>query len=230
MSDPAREWVPGIRAPLPPGERVRWGGAPAGRALARRVFHVRKIAAYFALLIAWRALASVDEPAAVEYFLAGAAPLGVLGAVCLGCSLLLARLTERATVYAITDRRVVLRIGLVLQATINIPFRQITAASVKLHEDGTGDIALRLGDQDRLAFLMLWPHARAWHLSHPQPTLRCVPDAARIGELLRAGVLAVTEAAEATAPSSNPPANRSSTASSPEPLAREADLPAEAVA
>jgi hypothetical protein len=220
MTESAREWVHGVRAPLPPGERVRWQGAPARRALARHVFHVRKIALYFAVLMAWRALASVDEDPALPYFLAGAVPLALLGVLCLGCSLLLARITERSTVYAITDRRVVLRIGLVLQSTINIPFRQIVSASVKLHRDGTGDIAIKLDDQDRLAYLMLWPHARAWYLQHPQPTFRCVTDAAHVGELLRAGVLAVS-------PSAEPAAEKK--ASDP-PMAYASGVPAEAVA
>jgi hypothetical protein len=209
MNDEAREWVPGVSTPLPLGERVRWRGAPDRRALALRVFHARKIALYFGLLIAWRAAAGADQHPWMTYFLAGAVPLVVLGTLCVGCSLLLARLTERATVYAVTDRRVVLRIGLVLQSTINIPFRQIQAASVKLDPDGTGDIALRLGDQDRLAYLMLWPHARAWHLSHPQPTLRCVPNAAEVGELLRRGVVAVTDPPPVAAdgvPPAEPPA------------------------
>jgi hypothetical protein len=220
MTGPAREWVRGVRAPLPPGERVRWQGAPARRALARHVFHVRKIALYFAVLVAWRALASIDELPALTYFLAGAAPLAVLAILCLGCSVVLARITERTTVYAITDRRVVLRIGLVLQSTINIPFRQIESASVRLHPDGTGDIAIQLGDQDRLAYLMLWPHARAWYLKHPQPTLRCVADAARVSELLRTGVLAVQAAAGA-----HPEQGVGDS-----PRAFEAGMPAEAVA
>ncbi len=223
MNDEARQWVPGVSTPLPPGERIRWRGAPERHALARRVFHARKIAIYFVLLLGWRAAASAGEHPWMPYFLAGAIPLALLGALCVGCSLLLARLTERATVYAVTDRRVVLRIGLVLQSTINIPFRQIQGASVKRHADGTGDIALRLGDQDRLAYLMLWPHARAWHFTHPQPTLRCLADPEQIGELLREGVLGVNE----------PPAPATAgeeTAASEGPVELAVGVPAEAVA
>lgn len=193
MSEDGRAWIPGVTTPLPPGERVRWQGAPAPHALARRAFHVRKIAGYFALLLVWRAAASVDQDSGLTYFLAGATPLLLLAGLCIGCSFGLARWTQRTTVYAVTDRRVVFRIGLVLQSTINIPFRQIQGASVRLHPDGTGDIALRLGERDRLAYLMLWPHARAWYLSHPQPTLRCVPDAQRIAVMLQEGVVALAD-------------------------------------
>jgi hypothetical protein len=193
MTAVAREWIPGVAVPLPPGERVRWQGAPDRRALARYVFHARKIAIYFGLLIAWRGAVSADAADPLGYWLAGAVPLLVLGSLCVGCSLILARWTGRATVYAITDRRVVLKIGLLLQSTMNLPFRQIQGVSLRSRADGTGDIALRLGDQDRLAYLLLWPHARAWRLSHPEPTLRGVPDAARVAAILCDGVVGLTE-------------------------------------
>ena len=42
------EAAPGLPEPLPAGERILWQGAPDWRALAVHVFHVRKLAAYFA--------------------------------------------------------------------------------------------------------------------------------------------------------------------------------------
>ena len=47
------------------------------------------------------------------------------------------------------------------------------------------DIALELPPGDRIGWFHLWPHQRAWHLRHPQPTLRCVNDAQRVGKLLQ---------------------------------------------
>ena len=32
--------------------------------------------------------------------------------------------------------------------------------------------------------LHLWPHARPWRVSRPEPMLRCVPDAAGVAQLL----------------------------------------------
>ena len=41
---------------------------------------------------------------------------------------------------------------------------------------------------NRLAYLVLWPHARRWQFSSPQPALRCIADADRIAGLLAAAL------------------------------------------
>ena len=48
------EWeaAPGLPSDLPPGERVVWQGAPDWKRLAIHAFHVRKVALYFALMLA----------------------------------------------------------------------------------------------------------------------------------------------------------------------------------
>ena len=50
---------------------------------------------------------------------------------------------------------------------------------------GHGDIALSLNGWDRIGYFHLWPHARAWELRRPQPSLRCVPDAPAVGQLIQ---------------------------------------------
>ena len=40
-----------------------------------------------------------------------------------------------------------------------------------------------LGDT-RLSYLMCWPHVRPWHMAKTQPALRCIPDAARVAQIL----------------------------------------------
>jgi hypothetical protein len=188
MTVSAREWIRGVPAPLPAGERVRWQGAPDERALARDVFHVRKIVVYTVALIACRAAMAVSADVPIAFFAAGAVPLVLMGLVAVAWSLGMARLTARTSVYAITDRRVVLRTGIVLTSTINIPFRQIVGVALKPGRDGTGDVALRLGGPDRLAYVLLWPHARPRHWAQPQPAFRCVPEAAALGALLCQGL------------------------------------------
>jgi hypothetical protein len=47
-----------------------------------------------------------------------------------------------------------------------------------------GDIALSLYPTDRIAWLHLWPHARAWRLTQPEPALRCIKDADAVGKIL----------------------------------------------
>ena len=119
--------------------------------------------------------------AAVLRALAWPTGLALLG---LGAVALLAYLSARTTVYTITNRRVVMRVGIVLTLAFNLPFSRITAAAVKPGRGGSGDISLSLDDRDHIAWLTLWPHARPWKLAKPQPTFRCIQDAAAVGQLL----------------------------------------------
>jgi hypothetical protein len=96
----------------------------------------------------------------------------------------LAWLSARATVYTLTERRVVMRIGIVLTLSFNIPFSRVVAADFRPQPGDRGDIALRLTTRDRIAWLHLWPHARPWRLAHPEPMLRAVPQAEMVARLL----------------------------------------------
>ncbi|HET7229181.1 MAG TPA: photosynthetic complex putative assembly protein PuhB [Longimicrobium sp.] len=198
MSAPER--IRGIEAPLPAGEHVRWQGSPSARAIAIHVFHLRKLALYFALLAAWRAAAAVGEPNPWAYFATGALALAVCLALLVAVLGAISVLCARTTVYAITDRRLVMRVGMVLPATVNIPLRRVESAGLKAYADGTGDVAITLDGTDRLAYFLLWPHARPWHYNPTHPALRCVPDPARVGEILRQAVAACAPGPLAVAP------------------------------
>jgi hypothetical protein len=186
------EWeaAPGLPSALPKGERVVWQGAPDWRSLAIHAFHVRKVALYFALMLAVQAI-NLTAPESG----AGMKPLTVvdwkplvvaasLYALALALLLGTAWMSARSTLYTLTNKRVVMRIGIVLTLTFNLPFKRIAAASLKPHAQGMGDIALALNPEDRIGWAHLWPHQRAWHISQPQPTLRCVPNGAQVGEQL----------------------------------------------
>jgi hypothetical protein len=80
--------------------------------------------------------------------------------------------------------------GAALPMMVNVPFKIVGVAGAKVHSDGTADIPLRLTGNGRLAYLHLWPHARPWRLTNPEPMLRSVPDGARVATLL-ADALAV---------------------------------------
>jgi hypothetical protein len=99
----------------------------------------------------------------------------------------------QTALYTLTNRRVVMRIGIVLSLTFNVPLRRIVAADLGRINDDSGDIALQLNSADRIAWLHLWPHARAWHVKQPQPTMRCLPDAEKLA-------LAVAQAWQAENP------------------------------
>ncbi|WP_232628947.1 photosynthetic complex putative assembly protein PuhB [Methylobacterium sp. Leaf118] len=173
----------GLPGPLPKGERILWRGAPGVRGVLLRAFHARLVMAWFggvAVLITIAA-ASAGTPAAA---LAAAGPTLLIGLGAVGLLAFFSWLVQRTTVYTVTNRRVVLHIGIALPITLNLPHEQIEAAGLHLFADGSGDIPLRLPPGERVAYLHLWPHARPWQVSRPEPMLRSVPDAAAVAALL----------------------------------------------
>jgi hypothetical protein len=182
--DYAVEPVPGLPETLPEGEAMLWQGAPDWQNMAWRVFHIREVVGYFALLLFWNGFSTWWESGLAIKVVAAVLPL--LIPMALGIALLaaLAYLTARMSVYTLTSKRVVIRIGIALPTTFNLPFAQIEAVDVNIRPDGTGDISIKLVPGVRLAYLVLWPHARPWALRQTQPTLRAVPDAARVAQRL----------------------------------------------
>lgn len=176
---------------LPSGEALLWQGRPHWWRLAREAFHLRGVAIYFALLMAWRLASALHEGMTFGQATASALWLLPLAAGAIGILVLLGWLNARATLYTITTRRVVMRYGVALPMTLNLPYSKISAAALKLEADGGGDIALTLSGSDRIAFLVLWPFARGWRLGRPEPLLRGLPDAARPARLLADALAAV---------------------------------------
>ncbi len=184
MNDHDQHTAHGLPEPLPPGERILWQGRPDWRVLARTAFHVRKVAVYFGVLMAWRVASQMYDGHALGDALAASARLLPLALAAVGLLALLAWASARTTLYTITSRRVVMRIGIALPITLNVPFRIIEAAGLRRRARGTGDLALTLDGPGRVAFLHLWPHARPWRIARPQPMLRAVPDAAEVAAIL----------------------------------------------
>jgi len=176
MSEHMFEPVPGLPGRLPAGETMLWQGKPDWKRLAIAAFHVRPVAIYFAVLAAWGAASGGS--------LVGVAITLGLGAVAVGVLALMAWYSAHTTVYTLTDRRLVLRIGMAVSTCINLPLTQVGAADLRLFADGSGDIALRTNDRMPLGFAMLWPHARPWTIVRPQPMLRAVPDVRKVSALL----------------------------------------------
>jgi hypothetical protein len=175
---------PGLPECLPAGERLLWRGSPDAGLVLRHIFHGWKVALYFAVLLAWQVAAAVGEGAPWLQALGQAGRIAPLYALALALLALLARLAARTTVYTLTSRRVVMRIGIVLTVTYNLPLRCIDAAHLHTLERGHGDVALALSPTTRIAWLHLWPHVRPWRVKQPQPMMRCVPHAAAVAEQL----------------------------------------------
>jgi hypothetical protein len=167
----------GLPEALPEGERVLWQGAPDWKTLAVRRFHVRKLVIYFAVLLVVRVALLMSDGMGLGTAVWGSTFLAVLAAIAVGLVSLIAWFTARTTVYTLTDKRVVMRIGIVLTMSLNLPLRRVANADLKT-KDGHGDISLRCCKPDHMAYLHLWPHARPGAWRGPNPRCCCLPQAA----------------------------------------------------
>lgn len=178
------EAAPGLPELLPEGEHIVWQAAPDWKQLAIHAFHVRKIAIYFSLMWLLQLAHFLDQGETTAYIVKQCGTSLVLAVVALGLLSISAYYAAQTALYTLTNRRVVMRIGIVLSLTFNVPLRRIEAADLGRINDDSGDIALQLNSADRIAWLHLWPHARAWHVKQPQPTMRCLPDAEKLAHAL----------------------------------------------
>lgn len=176
--DPVR----GLPEYLPEGEAIIWQGQPRWWSLCRRVFHIEIVSAYFLLLVVWDFIS--PPPDQGQSLWIGIGLTLFFGALAVATFMGLAALMSRTTIYTITNRRVAMQFGVALPINLNLPFTQIEAAGHRRFRDGTGDIPLQLSRENRIAYLVLWPHARPWRISRPEPMLRCLPDSAAIAAVL----------------------------------------------
>jgi hypothetical protein len=197
----------GLPERLPDSERLLWQGQPLPGLVARRIFHLPVVVGYFALMLAWRVGSQMQDGLPLLAALKGSLVLALLAAVAIGILAALARLTASTTVYTLTDKRIVMRIGIVLTVTYNLPLKHVDAAHLLSLGGTRGEIALQLRGDTRIAYLNLWPHARPWMLARPQPMLRCLAEADAVSQKLSAAWSAVNaqtarpEAAADAAPS-----------------------------
>ena len=179
----------GLPEALPAGETLLWQGSPNARLMTRQALHFDLLLVYFGTLVAWSGITAWYDGAALAQTLIAMGRASALFALALGLLSGIGWLIARTSVYTITDRRIVMRIGVVLSITFNLPFKQIESAAVRRHgKSGAGDIVLSLGDADRIAYLHLWPHVRPWQLRRTQPMLRALAQADAVAEMLAAAL------------------------------------------
>lgn len=173
-----------LPAPLPIGERVIWQGKPSFKGLALRSFHIREVAIYFGLLLAWRLWSNWSDGISAGEAITSALWLIVPATSAIAVLAGLAWLFQRAACYTITTRRVLFQFGVALPMTMNIPLGKIAGAALKTYRDQSGNIPLRLNDSSRVSYLLLWPHIRPWRLRMTEPMLNSIPDAAGVAAKL----------------------------------------------
>lgn len=172
----------GVR--LEPGEQILWQGRPEASALRRHLLKGRWLAAYFAVLLGWKLTLIVALRGLHPQEMFDMAVLLGQGAALMGILAYLAWALARSTTYTVTTLRVVIRHGIALQGTVDVPLRAIRSVAVRMHGDGTGDVALAVRDGGGVGYSKLWPHVRGLSPSAPVPMLRGLPDAALLGTRL----------------------------------------------
>ncbi len=178
-------------------ERILWQGSPNWRSLAVHLCHVRFITLYFVMLMAWVVFSRLSDnkplSEALEIDTWYMALLGIVVTI----AMTFAYLCARTTIYTITTRRVVLRYGIAFTKAVNVPLRIIKSVGLRMHANGTGDLALALKGPDKIAYLILWPHARPWRFTLPEPMLRALPDSQEAAEALKTALAPFVKSEEA---------------------------------
>ncbi|MTH98792.1 PH domain-containing protein [Roseibium sp. RKSG952] len=184
------EPVPGLPARLPEGEHILWQGAPDGGLVARRVLKSRWIAGYFVLLLLWNMASGFLDGVSPWAIAFSSGAILTMSGIAVGLIELFAWGVQKTTLYTITNKRIVMRIGVALSATFNLPFARMLSVDMRKDDQGRGDISLQMKPGHRLSFVVFWPHVRGWHAGNTMPQLICLKDVAAPARIL-AGQLAM---------------------------------------
>lgn len=183
---PEHEFEPefGLPERLPEGERILWQGSPDTKEILSRVFHIKMLGIYFGLLLAYSIATGLSEGEALTSIAFAALRIMAISALGLGLIGLLGYLIASTAVYTITNKRVVMRIGIVLNMTFNFPLKMIELADCGLTKEQSGDIYLKLSKETKIAIFHLWPHARPGQWAVPQPALRGIKNCPEVAKIL----------------------------------------------
>ncbi len=184
MSDAIDENGRGLPETLPDDENILWQGSPKWQRLAIDAFHMRKLAVYFLAILVIQAAYTLSSGQSISEVLLAGAGLTASALTAMGLFAFIAWMMARSALYTITNKRLVMSVGAALSIDINVPFRQIDAASLKLNNDGSGDIPLKVNKEQRVSYFLMWPHTRPWRFKTPEPMLRGIESASEVAETL----------------------------------------------
>jgi hypothetical protein len=182
--EPVRARITGVGEPLPAGEALLWEGRPDLSAVAFRVLHLRLLIVYWGVVAAGFAVFGVAGGRGGGAIAADLAWLIVVGLLGSGVLFLLAAAIRKSTTYALTNRRVVIRLGMAFPSVLNLPLRRIDAVDYRPTGRRHGEVVLSPAGDDRVGWLYLWPHAQPWAFRDPKPAFRALPDADEVGRLV----------------------------------------------
>lgn len=184
MREYEQEPVPGLPGTPPQGETILWQGAPDMNLVARRVLKRNWLMAYLALLAGWALVTGFYDQSSVVATSSYLVMITTFTFAILALIYLFAWGVQKTTLYTITNRRIMMRIGVALSVTLNLPFSRIAGANVKREKDHSGVIAFETEEDTRLSWLMQWPHVRAWHFARTQPAMICLTEVGAPADIL----------------------------------------------
>ena len=182
------EPLPGLPGVPPVGEVILWQGRPSSALVARHLLKIRWIVGYFLVLAGWALLAGMNDGQPAGGILFSVAVLTALAGVLIGMIELFAWAVEKTTLYTITTERVVMRFGVAISMTLNLPYRQVDGVALARLGEKAGMIAIALLPEQRLSWLIQWPHVRGFRFSRPEPSLICLADADEVAKVLSAAI------------------------------------------
>lgn len=206
------EPVSGLPGYLPEGEKMLWQGKPSRRLVARHVLKSRWIAGYFLVLASWSVYSGWSDGEPLAALVVPVVLLAFTAMALFGLISLYAWAVQKTTLYTVTNKRVVIRFGVALSMTLNLPFKQINTIALGQLSGASGNLALQLLPGHRLSWLVQWPHVRGWRFSHVEPSLICLPDVKNVADIL---VAAFTQYAAAN--SGHPRVTHSTPGEKPDP-------------
>jgi len=174
----------GLPEKLPDGEYVIWQGSPNVWRMAKDAFYIRPIIAYFVFLVLFRIFDGISLEHATLAIVISTIWMLALSVVCIGLVYCLAYFTAITAVYTMTNRRIVMRIGIALTLSFNLPYKEIISADFQEKKDGFGNIPLRISPTTKIAYFHLWPHARPFCFNNPEPMLRNIANVKEVATLL----------------------------------------------
>lgn len=221
MLEHDQEFEPGIPQALPADEEVLWKGQATFKGLLRHTFHARKLFVYFSVLIGFQQAMKIRSGASfVEALPSGLVFVG-LALTTLGILAAYARLCSNATMFTITTRRIVMRAGIAVPVTLNLPFTRIDSVDLRRYADGSGDIAVLPERGSRVSYILLWPLVKPWRLFRVRPVLRAIDDVDFVAETLTDALAAdAVAAAERQRRAAEEEREARPTATSPQPTGR----------
>lgn len=197
--NPRPDIIPdGLPDHLPDGERLIWQGRPDWKRLAIDAFHVRKVAVYFAAVIAVQALYRLSHGDTLSTALANLPLLAGCAIAACGILTLIAYAAAKTTRYTLTSKRALMKVGIALPINVNIPFSKVDGVSFAVTGGTDGTICFKPGGDVRLAYAMMWPHVKPWHFAKPQPAFRDIANVEAVASqlaLVLGGKMPVADAA-----------------------------------